>query len=77
MPSGQFPGLEDAQAGASRSSRVSAPPNFYEAVESGLFRRKLPGAKVSNVRWAEGGVLSPDREYFRIEGSVRPTGAPP
>ncbi|MEK7315657.1 MAG: hypothetical protein AAB011_05715 [Candidatus Eisenbacteria bacterium] len=43
--------------------------DFYDAVEEGLARRKLPEARTSMVRWTEGGVLSPDREYLRIEGS--------
>jgi len=42
---------------------------LYAAVEKGLERRKLPEATITRVAWSEGGVLSPNREYLRIEGS--------
>jgi hypothetical protein len=42
--------------------------DFYAAVELGLNSRKIPGLKISRVKWSEGGVLSPDREYLRAEG---------
>ena len=41
---------------------------FYDAVEAGLARRKLPEGKTRMVQWSEGGVFAPDREYLRIEG---------
>lgn len=42
---------------------------FYLAVKEGLRRRRLPDARIRRIEWAEGGVLSPSREYLRIEGS--------
>lgn len=45
--------------------------DFYDAVEEGLARRKIPEAKTAMVQWSEGGVLSPNREYLRIEGNFR------
>lgn len=42
--------------------------SFYEAVEQALERRKIPELKTSRVDWNEGGVLSPRREYLRIQG---------
>jgi len=42
--------------------------DFYTSVELALNSRKIPGLKVSRVKWSEAGVLSPDREYLRIEG---------
>jgi hypothetical protein len=43
--------------------------DFYDAVEAGLARRKVPEARTAMVQWSEGGVLSPNGEYLRIEGS--------
>jgi hypothetical protein len=43
--------------------------DFYDAVEEGLARRQVPEGKTAMIRWSEGGVLSPNREYLRIEGS--------
>lgn len=42
--------------------------DYYAAVETALASRKIPGLKSSRVRWSEGGLLSPDREYLRVEG---------
>lgn len=42
---------------------------FYDAVMDGLERRRLPETRIRRIEWAEGGVLSPSREYLRIEGS--------
>ena len=42
---------------------------FYDAVGEALARRDLPDAPTRRIQWTEGGVLSPNREYFRIEGS--------
>ena len=42
--------------------------DFYAAVELALEARKIPGLKVSRVKWSEGGVLSPNREYLRVSG---------
>lgn len=38
-------------------------------MDEGLARRKVPEGRTAKVKWSEGGVLSPDREYLRIEGS--------
>lgn len=43
--------------------------DFYDAVEASLERRQLPEVGFRSVEWSEGGVLSPNREYLRIEGS--------
>jgi hypothetical protein len=42
---------------------------FYLAVGAALKRREIPDAPRYRVHWSEGGVLSPNREYLRIEGS--------
>lgn len=42
--------------------------DFYTTVELALDHRLIPGLKVSRVKWSEGGVLSPDREYLRVSG---------
>jgi len=42
--------------------------DFYASVERGLESRKIPGLKTSRVKFSEGGVLSPDREYLRVTG---------
>jgi len=42
---------------------------FYAAVAQGLKRREIPDARIRRVEWNEGGVLSPKREYLRIEAS--------
>jgi hypothetical protein len=42
--------------------------DFYTSVELALDARKIPGLKISRVKWSEGGVLSPNREYLRVEG---------
>ncbi len=42
---------------------------FYDAVGEALARREIPNAPTRRIQWSEGGVLSPNREYFRIEGS--------
>lgn len=41
---------------------------FYAAVGIALRSREIPGLKVSHVRWSEGGLLSPNREYLRVTG---------
>lgn len=41
--------------------------DFYAAVEQAVGRRNLPGISVSRVRFKEGGVGTPDREYLRIK----------
>jgi hypothetical protein len=46
----------------------TSPKDFYDSVETALEQRKIPGLKVSRVKWSEGGVLSPNREYLRVEG---------
>ncbi len=42
---------------------------FYNAVDEALDRREIPDVRTSRIEWHEGGVLSPNRQYFRIEGS--------
>lgn len=42
--------------------------DFYTSVELALDRRHIPSRKISRVKWSEGGLLSPDREYLRVEG---------
>ena len=42
--------------------------DFYTSLELTLDQRKIPGLKVSRVKWSEGGILSPDREYLRVAG---------
>jgi hypothetical protein len=42
--------------------------DFYDEVEAGLSRRNIPGLKTSRVKWSEGGILTPDREYLRVTG---------
>lgn len=42
--------------------------DFYTSVELALDQRRIPGLRVSRVKWSEGGVLSPDREYLRVSG---------
>ena len=46
----------------------TSPKDFYIAVELALDRRRVPGLKTRRVTWSEGGLLSPDREYLRVEG---------
>ena len=43
--------------------------DFYNAVDEALDRREIPDVRTQRVEWHEGGVLSPNRQYFRIEGS--------
>jgi hypothetical protein len=43
--------------------------DFYKSVDAALERRKIHDAVTRHIQWSEGGVLSPNREYFRIEGS--------
>jgi hypothetical protein len=43
--------------------------DFYTAVDAALERRKIHDALTRYIQWSEGGILSPNREYFRIEGS--------
>ena len=42
---------------------------FYKAVGAALASRDIPDAPTYRIQWSEGGVLSPNREYFRIVGS--------
>lgn len=46
----------------------TSPREYYDAVEQALDRRRIPGFKTSHVRWSEGGLLSPNREYLRVTG---------
>jgi len=41
--------------------------DFYTSVEIALDHRHIPGLQTSRVKWSEGGLLSPDREYLRVE----------
>lgn len=41
---------------------------FYAAVESALRRRNVPGLYAYRIKWSEGGITAPDREYLRIKG---------
>ncbi len=43
--------------------------DFYDAVVAALERRKIHDALTRHIQWGVGGVLSPNREYFRVEGS--------
>jgi len=40
---------------------------FYSSVERGLRAREVPEMETSRVLWAEGGALTPVREYLRVE----------
>jgi hypothetical protein len=42
------------------------PQEFYEAVQKELAARKIPKMKMSNVEYAEGGLLSDKRVYLRM-----------
>ena len=44
-----------------------SPQAFYGTIEEGLKKREIPGAKISNVEWPEGGVGSAKRLYLRVE----------
>ncbi len=46
----------------------TSPKDFYTTVELALDRWQIPGLKTRRVTWSEGGLLSPDREYLRVEG---------
>lgn len=46
----------------------TSPKDFYTAVELALEQRNILGLKTSRVKWSEGGILSPDREYLRVTG---------
>jgi hypothetical protein len=39
---------------------------FYEAVEGELKERKVPGLEIFHVDFAEGGIMSNNREYLRM-----------
>ena len=39
---------------------------FYDAIESELKQRQVPGLEMSRVDFAEGGILSNKREYLRM-----------
>src|ERR1700694_3829827 len=40
--------------------------DFYEAVETELKERQVPGLEIFRVEFAEGGLLSGSREYLRM-----------
>lgn len=40
---------------------------FYAAVEAAIRQRKLPEISISRVRFSEGGIASPEREYLRVQ----------
>jgi hypothetical protein len=40
--------------------------DFYEAIEKDLGERQVPGLDISHVDFAEGGLLSQNREYLRM-----------
>lgn len=40
--------------------------DFYAAVEEAIWARKLPGIVIARVRFSEGGLGSPQREYLRV-----------
>jgi hypothetical protein len=42
-----------------------SPQQFYDRVEEELSARKIPGLTISRVEYAEGGLLSDKRVYFR------------
>jgi hypothetical protein len=44
-----------------------SPQAFYQGVEEALQRREIPNAKISRVEHKEGGVLSAQRLYLRVE----------
>lgn len=44
-----------------------SPKAFYASVAEALNKRQVPGARTSNVEWAEGGVGSAKRLYLRVE----------
>ena len=43
-----------------------APSEFYNAIESAVEQRELPGVSISRITYGEGGLISPRREYLRI-----------
>jgi len=46
---------------------VSIPPSeFYSSVEKQLASRKIPNLQISRVEFAEGGLLSNQRQYLRL-----------
>lgn len=46
-----------------------APSEFYNAIESAVKQRELPGVSISRITYGQGGVFSPHREYLRISKS--------
>jgi hypothetical protein len=44
----------------------SSTKEFYEAVEKELKERQVPGLEISHVDFAEGGIMSNNREYLRM-----------
>ena len=57
----------------------ASPQEFYASVEKAIEKREIPGAKISRGHWAEGGPLSPQREYLRVvrgEHTIDICGAP-
>jgi hypothetical protein len=81
MSAGTSPGASVFWPGAdqTRRARVYAkwhhlfpgarfsPLDYYAAVEETITRRQIPELKMSRVTWKEGGMLSAQREYLRIE----------
>ena len=43
-----------------------SPQAFYHALEDAIVSRQLPRLKLSRVRYFEGGLFSPRREYLRV-----------
>lgn len=43
-----------------------SPKDFYTQVESAIGKRNVPGASISRVALAEGGLFSSSREYLRV-----------
>ena len=44
-----------------------SPREFYSCVEEAIHSRQIPDAKNCRVDWEEGGIVSANREYLRIE----------
>src|SRR3954463_2032017 len=40
---------------------------FYAAIETELKRRTVPGLQLERIEFAEGGILSSDRTYLRMQ----------
>lgn len=44
----------------------ASPQECYAAIEEAIERREIPGARTSRVTYNEGGFLSADRIYLRV-----------